>query len=100
MKQCLSVFTPHDYTRSHLIVLITFVLLLAPTSVSAQSEVVCATDVIVQRGDTLSTLAEEYLDSLRAYTTIINATNARAAADASYATITNANVLEVGWKLC
>ena len=100
MKQCLSVFIPPDRTRSRLIVLMTLVLLLAPTPVSAQSEVTCATDVIVQRGDTLSTLAEEHLDSLRAYTTIINATNARAAIDASYATITNANVLEIGWKLC
>lgn len=60
----------------------------------------CAQSVVVQSNDTLSTLAQQYLGSLAAYARIADATNAAAALDGSYATIADANVLEVGWKLC
>jgi len=73
-------------------------LLLRPAS--AQSTVACAADVIVRSGDTLSTLAARYLGNLAAYNSIITATNAKAAGDASYATIRNPNQLAVGMKLC
>jgi fermentation-respiration switch protein FrsA (DUF1100 family) len=60
----------------------------------------CTQDARVQSNDTLSGLAQRYLGSLTAYRQIIDATNAAAARDASYATIDDPNVLEVGWKLC
>lgn len=86
-------------------VLALLVLLVAPGSLGhvAQAQgnaVVCASDVIVQPGDTLSLIAGRALGNLAAYNTILTATNAKAAQDASYATIANANVLVVGWKLC
>jgi len=69
--------------------------------VHAQSApVACASDVIVQPGDTLSLIAGRTLGNLAAYNAILTATNTKAAQDASYATIANANVLVVGWKLC
>jgi len=71
-----------------------------PNTLLAQGEAACATDVVVRAGDTLSTLAARHLGSIAAYRQIIDATNAKAVVDASYATITNANLLEIGWKLC
>ncbi len=56
-------------------------------------------DYIVEQGDWLMGLAREiYGDASRAED-IFNATNAKAAEDSSYATITNPNILEVGWKI-
>lgn len=66
----------------------------------AQSEERCAADVIVQPGDTLSTIAGRTLGNLGVYDAIISATNAKAADDPSYATIEDPNFLTVGWKLC
>jgi dienelactone hydrolase len=40
------------------------------------------------------------LDSQAAYQRIVDATNARAAVDSSYARITDVNAITVGWKLC
>lgn len=76
------------------------ILSLAPTPALAQSEVNCTTDAIVRSGDTLSKLANQYYGSMLAYPQIIEATNAKAAVDPSYAAIANPNTLEVGWKLC
>lgn len=69
-------------------------------SLWAQSAITCAADVIVQAGDTLSAIAARQSGSQLSYQAIINATNAKAATDRSYATITNPAVLAVGWKLC
>ena len=56
-------------------------------------------DYIVEQGDWLMGLAREiYGDASRAED-IFNATNAKAAEDSSYATISNPNILEVGWKI-
>lgn len=71
-----------------------------PASTFAQRETTCAAEVVVQAGDTLSSLAGRYLGNLSAYNAIVEATNARAAVDASYARITNPNALVVGMKLC
>ena len=60
----------------------------------------CASDVIVQPGDTLSLIAGRSLGNLAGYNAILTATNAKAAQDPTYATIANANALVVGWKLC
>jgi len=71
-----------------------------PGKALAQADLTCATDAIVQAGDTLSTLASKYYGSLQAYRTILTATNAKAAIDKSYATIANPNFIDKGWKLC
>jgi len=68
--------------------------------VHAQGEELCAADVIVQTGDTLSTIAGRALGNLGVYDAIVSATNAAAVDDPSYATIENPNILTVGWKLC
>ena len=66
----------------------------------AQSDNACANDLIVQSGDTLSIIAGRTLGNFAAYNAIITATNAKAADDPTYATITNPNLVAVGWKLC
>ena len=71
-----------------------------PVNVVAQTNTQCADNVIVQPGDTLSLIAGRVLNDLASYNAIVSATNAAAAADPAYATITNPNVLAVGWKLC
>ncbi len=83
-----------------LFVLLALVLTLAPTAVLAQEEVVCESDVVVQADDWLSKLADKFYGDVLAYPAIEQATNAKAQTDASYATIANANLIEVGWKLC
>ncbi|HXF63261.1 MAG TPA: alpha/beta fold hydrolase, partial [Caldilineaceae bacterium] len=78
--------------------------LIAPPAVSAQTatqaEVVCASDAVVQAGDTLSVLATRFYGQPLGYAPIVTATNAKAAVDATYATIADPNFLQVGWKLC
>ncbi|MEZ4657734.1 MAG: alpha/beta fold hydrolase [Caldilineaceae bacterium] len=73
---------------------------LLPERALAQSNITCAADVIIQPGDTLSVIAGRQLGNQLGYQAIVDATNAKAAADASYATIANPNVVNVGWKLC
>src|SRR5690606_5986752 len=70
------------------------------STVRAQSPALCADEVIVQPGDTLSTLATRYFGQPGGYAAIVTATNAAAAVDATYAAIANPDVLAVGWKLC
>ena len=76
------------------------VLLAAMTPGSVQAQATCAQDVVVASGDTLSSIAARTLGDLSAYTSIVAATNARAATDSSYATITDAGRIQIGWKLC
>lgn len=81
----------------------TFSLLVAtllPTAALAQSTPTCSQNVIVAEGDTLMGLAARYLNLPLAYTRILDATNAAAALDNTYATIGNESLLMVGWKLC
>jgi alpha-beta hydrolase superfamily lysophospholipase len=77
-----------------------FALTLPAGTLQAQSASPCALDVIVQSGDTLSLIARRTLNNQAAYQRIIDATNARAAVDSSYARINDANAIAVGWKLC
>lgn len=67
---------------------------------SAQGDVVCETDVVVQADDWLSNLADKFYGNVLAFPVIVEATNAQAASDDSYATIEDPDVIEVGWKLC
>lgn len=66
----------------------------------AQGEVVCESDVIVERYDSLWKIAQKAYGDGFAYPKIVEATNAKAAMDSSYATINNANFIRPGWKLC
>ena len=75
-------------------------LLLSIAPAQAQSGITCAAEVIVQPGDALSSLATRYYGNLTAYTSIVDATNAKAAVDTSFTAIEDANIIGQGWKLC
>lgn len=66
----------------------------------AQEEVICESDVIVQDGDWLSTIAEQAYGDPTLYDVIALATNLKAETDPSYAAIGSYDVVEPGWKLC
>ncbi|MBI1877928.1 MAG: LysM peptidoglycan-binding domain-containing protein, partial [Chloroflexi bacterium] len=82
------------------VLLLALLLTLVPTAALAQEEVVCETDATVQAEDSLSTLAEKFYGNLLAYPVIVDATNAKAASDNTYAKIDDPNVIELGSKLC
>jgi hypothetical protein len=54
---------------------------------------------IVQADDWLSKLADKFYGDIFAYPTIVEATNAKAKEDSSFATITNPDLIEIGQKL-
>ncbi|MCL4302280.1 MAG: hypothetical protein KJ077_41715 [Anaerolineae bacterium] len=83
-----------------LIVLSVILGTLAPLVTLAQTEVACESDVVVQADDWLSKIAEKFYGNALAFQAIADATNAKAAGDNSYASITNVDVIEPGWKLC
>jgi para-nitrobenzyl esterase len=56
--------------------------------------------VVVQAEDWLSKLADKFYGDPLAYLAIAEATNAKNAADPSYAKIENVDLIEPGWKLC
>ena len=56
-------------------------------------------DYIVVADDWLSKLADKYLGNPLAYPAIVEFTNQKHAEDASYAEITNPDLIEVGWKV-
>jgi iron(III) transport system substrate-binding protein len=56
-------------------------------------------DYIVQADDWLSKLAEKFYGDVLAFPAIVEATNAKAAADNSYTAINNPDVIEIGQKL-
>ncbi|MFQ5612507.1 MAG: transporter substrate-binding domain-containing protein [Anaerolineae bacterium] len=73
---------------------------LAPTATHAQAAVACQEDVTVQADDWLSKYADKFYGDPLAFPAIFEATNAAAAADSSYATIENPDLIEIGWKVC
>lgn len=75
-------------------------LLIVATPAQSQTATSCATTVVVAAGDTLGAIAARTLGNQRAYDRIVQATNAQAVVDGSFARITNPNALAVGWKLC
>jgi heat shock protein HslJ len=85
-----------------LLIFTTLMLLLAllPGAALAQQAVTCESDVIVQEGDWLSTIAEAAYGDPTLYPAIVEATNAKAQSDSSYATIGSHDAIEPGWKLC
>ncbi len=54
---------------------------------------------IVQADDWLSKLALKFYEDMMAYPVIVDATNAKAKEDASFTTITNPDLIEIGQKL-
>ena len=88
-------------TRAALVLCAAISLLsLLPTAALAQSNAACARTVTVVAGDTLTDLADTYLDNPLAYPRIVAATNAAAEADGSYATVDDEGRIVIGWKLC
>ena len=83
-----------------LISLYTLLVVWTPGTSLAQTEIACDTDVTVQADDWLSKIAEKFYGDVLAFPAIAEATNTKAAADDSYATIADVNVIEPGWKLC
>lgn len=83
-----------------IITLLALLLSLVPTAALAQEEVVCDSEVVVQASDWLSKLADKFYANVLAFPVIAEATNAKAAADSSFAKIEDVNVIEPGWKLC
>jgi len=67
------------------------------TSIVSMAQTNCI-DATVQPGDTLSLIASRYATA--SYLEIMQATNAQATNDSSYATVSNPNIILVGWKLC
>ena len=66
--------------------------------VRAQAD--CADTYTVQADDWLSNVADRFLGDVLAYPAIVDATNAAASVDDSYGAIQNADLIEVGQKLC
>ena len=93
---------PHNY----LTWLITLFILIgiwqpAPAAASpARKAVTCEQEITVQIDDWLSKIAEKVYGDPLAYPAIAAATNAKHAADDSFALIENVDLIEVGWKLC
>jgi sugar lactone lactonase YvrE len=56
-------------------------------------------EYVVQADDWLSRIAERFYGDVLSYTIIVEATNARAAEDSSFAVINNPDVIEIGQKL-
>lgn len=83
----------------NIMLLLALLLTLAPTTL-AQDAVTCESDVVVQADDWLSKIADKFYGNALAFPAIADATNAKAATDDSYATISDVNLIEPGWKLC
>lgn len=69
-------------------------------TVQAQESVACEQTVVVQADDWLSRIAERVYGDPAAYPAIVEATQAIAVEDDTFATIENPDTIEVGWKLC
>jgi uncharacterized lipoprotein YbaY/LysM repeat protein len=67
---------------------------------SSNAQAACVETYTVVAGDTLGTIAQKYLGEIGAYPQIVTATNAAAAVDTSFKNIADANLIEVGQKLC
>jgi dienelactone hydrolase len=87
-------------TAPVLLYVIVMSLVLFPLPVQAQTANVCTATATVEPGDTLISLAANYLGDPLAYEAIIEATNQAAAADSTYTSISDPNQIGVGWIFC
>jgi NitT/TauT family transport system substrate-binding protein len=83
----------------NLLLVIIMLAVFVPTTLAAPPAQEEGQDYVVVADDWLSKLADKYLGNPLAYPTIVYYTNQKNAEDASYAKITDANLIEVGWKI-
>ncbi|MBE7552822.1 MAG: SMP-30/gluconolactonase/LRE family protein [Anaerolineales bacterium] len=90
-------------SKTLIVVILTAILLAGALSVAQAAPPVQTEqegqEYVVQANDWLSRLAEKFYGDVMAYPSIVEATNARAAEDNSFAVINNPDVIEVGQKL-
>lgn len=72
----------------------------AAAMASSPPAAACHEIYTVQANDWLSKIAEKFLGDIDAYPAIVSATNTRHQADSTFPFITNADVIETGWRLC
>ena len=84
---------------SLLMVVVLLVCLLPMASVAGAAPLAQGESYTVQKDDSLWSVAEKYLGNGAAYPAIMDATNKKAAEDATFATIVDAGVIQPGWKL-
>lgn len=84
--------------RNVLAALLLFALMAVPVSAAPPTQG-GGQEYVVQEDDWLSKIADRYYGDMMAYPVIVEATNARAKEDSSFATITNPDLIEVGQKL-
>jgi len=82
--------------KAALFVFLIFLLALIPATVMAQGE---GSNYTIQADDWLSKLAEKEYGEPLAYPAIVYYTNEKAAADSTYNTIDNPDLIEVGWVI-
>ena len=82
----------------NLLVIVSMLLVLLP-AVAAAAPPQAGQDYTVVKDDTLSKLADKYLGNVLSWPAVMALTNGKAAADKSYAKITNADLIEVGMKI-
>lgn len=79
--------------------LLAIILSLVPAAAQAQG-IACDSEVTVQADDWLSKLADKFYGDPLAFPAIVAATSAQAAADDSFPTLNDPDLIEPGWKLC
>lgn len=92
-----------EYLLNSLLLVSLLLSVLVPVAVwaaPAAQEVSCVEEYTVQVDDWLSKISEKLLGDVLAFPAIAEATNQKHATDATFAEVTNADVIEVGWKLC
>jgi molybdate transport system substrate-binding protein len=92
-----------EYLLNCFLLITVLLSILAPAALwaaPAAQEISCAEEYTVQVDDWLSKISEKLLGDMLAFPAIAQATNQKHAADATFAEVTNTDVIEVGWKLC
>ena len=83
----------------NLLLVVMMLAVLVPTTLAAPPAQEEGQDYVVVADDWLSKLADKYLGNPFAYPAIVEYTNQKQAEDASYAEITDPDLIEVGWKI-
>ncbi len=72
----------------------------AAQGTSAQGALACAKTYTVAAADWLSKISDKEYGSITAYWPLMAATNQKAVTDKTYTKIENADLIDVGWKIC